>query len=466
MKMMTALALVLASAPAAYAAGMHENESFIQQVGSTNHANVSQTKGNNNQATAQTGQANSVQSTQASGSRFTDNSANVQVGNVNTAQITQNKGNNNQSTFQVGRANGVTTTQTGKLVNGENNSGNIQVGEFNSANTTQKNSAPNSQATGVDYSNNSFSAQFGSSMTTVKQTGGQNNQGTYQVGTGNLAFTTQSDKAITDAKHSPVGGANTSFTGQFGDSNQVNATQTTADASAHEGGGFANGYGNTSAAFQYGTGNKAVIDQKASAKGTEFSANPGTFNASGTMQAGYENTLSVTQGGNTAGNFGATPADQAANDTNASYVGQVGAKNDAVVNQTNGANTQATFQNGYDNTATIGQKTKALGTGDGANNAMTAQFGVKNVATVTQSMAVPLALGENNSFVTQIGGSNVVNATQTTGQQAMAGNNNQYAMQVGYANSAKVTQSTGSNVTNTSFTAQFGAHNQATVVQK
>lgn len=174
----------------------------------------------------------------------------------------------------------------------------------------------------------------------------------------------------------------------------------------------------------------------------------------------------MTQGGSTAGNFGATPAIQAANDTNASFVGQYGALNQADVTQKNGANTQATFQGGYGNTATISQKTQALGTGNAANNALTMQYGAKNSATVAQSVAVPLAVGANNSFITQIGGQNVVNATQTTGLQNMIGDNTQVAMQVGYANSATVSQATGANVANTSFTAQFGAHNVAVVTQK
>ncbi len=48
----------------------------------------------------------------------------------------------------------------------------------------------------------------------------------------------------------------------------------------------------------------------------------------------------------------------------------------------------------------------------------------------------------------------------------MAGNNTQVALQVGYGNSATVTQATGANVANTSFVAQYGAHNTATVTQK
>ena len=81
-------------------------------------------------------------------------------------------------------------------------------------------------------------------------------------------------------------------------------------------------------------------------------------------------------------------------------------------------------------------------------------------------MAVPLAIGDNNSFIIQVGGYNVVNAAQSVGQQATAGNNNQVALQVGVGNSLTVAQSTGANVTNTSFTAQFGSHNTAMVSQK
>jgi hypothetical protein len=117
MKMMTALALVLASAPAAYAAGPNLNESFIQQVGVHNNATVGQKNGNNNQATSQTGQFNSVLSTQngAAAGATANNSANVQVGNDNTAAISQKNGSNNQSTSQTGRANAVVTSQVSKL---------------------------------------------------------------------------------------------------------------------------------------------------------------------------------------------------------------------------------------------------------------------------------------------------------------------------------------------------------------
>jgi hypothetical protein len=98
---------------------------------------------------------------------------------------------------------------------------------------------------------------------------------------------------------------------------------------------------------------------------------------------------------------------------------------------------------------------------------VTSQIGAKNTATISQSLANPLASGyTNSSFTSQIGGSNVVNATQTTGVQAVAGNNTQVAYQVGYENTATVTQATGNNVANTSFVAQYGAHNTATVVQK
>src|ERR1700760_974986 len=114
MRMMTALALVLASAPAAYAAGALSNESFIEQVGTKNDATVNQ----------------------------------------------QNR-NNGQATFQVGKKNSVLTNQTDNLANGKNTSGNVQVGKNNTATTDQTNSAPSSLATGVAYTNNSFSAQYG-----------------------------------------------------------------------------------------------------------------------------------------------------------------------------------------------------------------------------------------------------------------------------------------------------------------
>ena len=112
MKMMTALALILASAPAAYAAGSNLNESFIEQIGTSNTATVGQKNGNNNQATTQTGQFNSVLSTQngAAAGATPNNSANVQIGNDNTALISQKNGSNNQATSQTGRANAVVTS--------------------------------------------------------------------------------------------------------------------------------------------------------------------------------------------------------------------------------------------------------------------------------------------------------------------------------------------------------------------
>jgi hypothetical protein len=79
---------------------------------------------------------------------------------------------------------------------------------------------------------------------------------------------------------------------------------------------------------------------------------------------------------------------------------------------------------------------------------------------------VPLSVGDNNSFISQVGGSNVVNAAQTTGQQASAGSNTQVAVQVGTGNIATITQATGANVTNASYTAQYGSHNVAVVSQK
>ena len=186
--------------------------------------------------------------------------------------------------------------------------------------------------------------------------------------------------------------------------------------------------------------NEAATDQKSvGGKGQ------GTNNAAATVQFGDGNIAVTQQGGHVSGAFGATPADQIANMTNGSFVGQVGVKNIAQVDQLNGANTQATFQAGFKNNAMIDQKTQVFGTGNGANNAVTAQFGTKNQANVAQSMAVPLALGDNNSFITQIGGYNVVNASQTVGQQAIAGNNTQVALQVGVGNSINVAQATGAN---------------------
>ena len=330
---------------------------YIEQLGTSNTATIGQKNGNNNQATVQTGKFNSVLSAQngAAAGATANNSANVQTGNDNTALISQKNGSNNQATNQAGRANAVTTSQVSNLPTGLNNSGNVQAGDFNTAMTTQTNSAPNPLATSVNYANDSMSAQYGIGNTVIaKQTGGQNNQGTVQAGTDNLATVTQSDKAITPAAGPVVGGANTSFTGQYGDNNTVTTTQKTADVS----GGFGpqDGYGNASASLQYGTNNIATIKQNGSADTAQ-----GTFNNSATLQIGDSNVVSVKQGGNTAGNFGATTAAQAANDTNGSYVSQTGSQNGATVNQANGGNTQATVQVGSLNTASVNQATQTFG---------------------------------------------------------------------------------------------------------
>ncbi len=277
MKMMTALALVLASAPAAYAASaVPAKESFIEQIGVHNNATVSQKRGNNNQATVQAGKFNSVLSTQKGGTAAAaNNSANYQVGSDNTATISQKNGNNNQGTFQAGRANNVTTTQVSKLATGLNSSGNVQVGEFNQAATSQTNSAPNPLATGVSYTNNSFSTQVGTANSvSAKQTGGQNNQGTVQVGSDNLSLVHQADKAITPSTGPVVSGANTSFTGQFGENNAVITSQKTADAS----GAFsnANGYGNASASLNTATATRpaSIKTDRALEKASRYSRAP------------------------------------------------------------------------------------------------------------------------------------------------------------------------------------------------
>jgi hypothetical protein len=405
MKMMTALALVLASAPAAYAASL-DNESFIEQVGVHNTATVSQTNGNNA-----------------------------------------------QGTFQAGKDNVVTTSQISKLATGKNTSGNVQVGNGNTASTVQTNTPPNPLFTTSTYTNNSFSAQYGvKNDSTVGQTGGQNTQGAIQAGKNNESIVSQSDTSVA------AGAANTSFTGQFGVKNLSTTSQKSADSSpdAFE---FENGHSNASTTLQFGNGNEASTQQQ-SVGGTGL----GAYNAAATVQMGNGN-IAVTKQGGSVGDDVASLTPQ----TNTSFVGQFGTMNGAQVTQANGGNNQAAFQTGYGNIATVDQKTQVFGTGSGTNNALTTQFGAGNQATVSQAMvAVPVgaATGNNNSFISQIGGSNVVNSAQTTGQQASAANNTQVALQVGYGNSATVSQSTAASVTNTSFTAQYGAHNVAVVTQK
>ena len=85
MRMMTALALIVASVPAAYAAGPFQNESFIEQIGTKNDATISQKSGNNKQATFQAGKGNSVITDQVNKAvTGTNTSGNFQVGKNNS----------------------------------------------------------------------------------------------------------------------------------------------------------------------------------------------------------------------------------------------------------------------------------------------------------------------------------------------------------------------------------------------
>jgi hypothetical protein len=281
-----------------------------------------------------------------------------------------------------------------------------------------------------------------------------------QVGDKNVAGVAQSDKSVTAGSANPVGGANASFTGQFGNNNLAAVSQKSADGSSSAG-EFEAGHGNASTSLQIGDHNEAGT-QQTSVGGTAQGVN----NTAAAVQIGHGNLETTTQGGSVAGAFGSTAAVQAANYTNASFVGQFGSNNVGEVTQANGANTQALFQEGDSNSATIDQRTKTFGTGNASNNALTSQRGSNNLANVGQSVAVPLALGSNNSLISQIGGANVVNAAQSVGQQATAGNNSQVALQVGTGNAIQLVQATGGNVSNTSFTAQYGIHNVATVSQK
>src|SRR5262245_20692354 len=114
MRMMTALALIIVSVPAAYAADPFKNDSFIEQMRTRNYSTISQTNGNNGQAT-----------------------------------------------FQAGKYNSVITDQVSNLAGGKNLSGNVQVGRGNTAATDQANTPPNADFTTATYANKSFNAQFG-----------------------------------------------------------------------------------------------------------------------------------------------------------------------------------------------------------------------------------------------------------------------------------------------------------------
>jgi len=295
MRMMTALALILVSVPAAYAAGPLTNESFIEQIG-----------------------------------------------NKNDATISQKNGNNGQATFQVGTKNSVITDQASKTGAGNNKSGNVQVGKNNSATTGQTSTLPNAGFLGTPFDNNSFSAQFGNGNNVIAaQKGGQNTQSTLEVGNKNTAAVAQTDKSVTSGSAAPVGGANTSFTGQFGNGNTAATSQKSADGTSAFG-TFEPGHGNAASALQIGNNNEAATSQK-SVGGDK---GQGVNNAAATVQIGKGNIATTDQGGHVAGAFGATTADQIANFTNGSFVGQVGNNNVATIDQKNGANTQATFQTG------------------------------------------------------------------------------------------------------------------------
>ena len=142
---------------------------------------------------------------------------------------------------------------------------------------------------------------------------------------------------------SPVGGANTSFTGQFGDKNTAATSQKSADGTSGFGQVLNPATATRPPTLQIGSGNEADTAQKSvGGKGQ------GVNNAAATLQAGNGQLRRDTdQGGHVSGAFGATPAEQAANFTNASFTGQFGSKNTAFVDQLNGANTQATFQVGF-----------------------------------------------------------------------------------------------------------------------
>src|ERR1700679_1791835 len=121
MRILTTLALIILSAPCAYA---HDNESFIDQVGSYNAAIVAQTGGNNNALTLQKGTYNRALVGQIAvpTSSGTNASFVAQNGSQNSAivaQQTSSGGRNNQATIQVGIGNVAITTQTavGSLVN-------------------------------------------------------------------------------------------------------------------------------------------------------------------------------------------------------------------------------------------------------------------------------------------------------------------------------------------------------------
>src|SRR5262249_51806111 len=156
-------------------------------------------------------------------------------------------------TFQAGKNNSVLTDQVSKLANGKNNSGNVQVGRGNTAATSQTNSPPNKNFTTADFTNNSFSAQFGvKNNVNVGQEGGKNSQATIQAGEKNDSAVAQTNKSVSPAAGPVVSGANTAFTGQFGSKNTAVVSQTSDDGLG-DAKQLENGHGNASASIQIGS---------------------------------------------------------------------------------------------------------------------------------------------------------------------------------------------------------------------
>lgn len=105
MNKVAVLALVLASATSAHAA---DNESFIDQIGTSNAATIAQENGNNTQGTLQVGKAN-IAITSQTGSAIpaasTDGSFIGQFGSKNEAVTSQTTADHTGNSFTNGHAN-------------------------------------------------------------------------------------------------------------------------------------------------------------------------------------------------------------------------------------------------------------------------------------------------------------------------------------------------------------------------
>jgi hypothetical protein len=296
-----------------------------------NSALVKQVNGNNLQATVQGGSGNYAQTTQKSQTDGTEQNGSLTVqlnpssDAGNTAFVKQTNGNNLQATLQAGSGNFSQTTQKNtaagtdangsltvqlnpssdagntafaKQTNGNNLQATLQAGSGNYAQTTQKNTTAGTDANGSLIVQLNPGSDAGNTAL-VKQTNGNNLQGTVQAGSGDFAQTTQKNSGSKKGK-------NNSLDLQFGNNNSAITSQKIADPLNSSNGSLIAQVGNKNSAMvhqndtgvqamiganlqatvQVGNGNSATTTQTASA---------GIANTSVTAQFGSHNIAVTTQ---------------------------------------------------------------------------------------------------------------------------------------------------------------------------